>query len=95
MSKARKCDWCGEGIGEKEERVRVPVQYDAPPFAYHVKCYCRIFDKECLRYLVTDDDVSFDSVGRALRKVLDALDRREPREYVRTARDDERFHDDD
>jgi hypothetical protein len=73
MSKAKKCDWCGEGISATEDRVRLPSADASWSQTYHADCYCRVFAARCLRALATDD---FDgpSLGRSLAEVLRALD---------------------
>ncbi len=75
MSKALRCDWCGEQIAANEIRVKDPYA-DAHAIAsvWHGKCYVRIHSAECLRALVTDDYPGPDNIGRALATVLAALD---------------------
>jgi len=72
MSKARKCEWCGGDIGAKEIRVKLPVAWDGPAMTYHADCYCRVYNRRCLRAIIDDDGRG--AIGPHLRALLDALD---------------------
>lgn len=72
MSKATNCDWCGEFIAAKDDRVKLPVSWEGKPFTYCVECYVRVYAQRCLRALVTDEYPH--GVGAALRTLLSAVD---------------------
>jgi hypothetical protein len=72
--KATKCEWCGEPIGPNDDRVKMPYHDRPGSMTYDPDCYVRVFDKRALRALVADDYPHGESVGKALRVLLAALD---------------------
>lgn len=72
MSKARKCDWCGKKIAAKEIRVKLPVMYEGPAMTYHAKCYCQVYDRDCLRFIL--EGTGDFALGPHLAAVLATLD---------------------
>lgn len=68
------CEWCGEDIGPNEVRVKLPNWERPGSTTYHADCYCRIYDKRCLRALLADDHPFGESIGKSLDVLLRALD---------------------
>lgn len=60
MSKPFTCDWCGCEFPAGEDRVKLPwhegedfgTKYAA---TYCIECFVRVYDRRCLRALMTDD----------------------------------------
>lgn len=55
MSKARKCDWCGEPIGKTAARVRLPSVSGTWSMTYHAKCYVQVHEEDCRDWLAEQD----------------------------------------
>ena len=72
MSKPKTCEWCGGSIAADEIRVKLPNVTASWSMTYHAACYCRVYARDCLRAIATDDFPN--SVGSHLRAFLDAFD---------------------
>lgn len=72
--KETKCEWCGKVIGRNDIRVKLPMYNQSGSMTYCPDCYVRVYDRRTLRALTGDKYEYGDTVGKALRTLLDALD---------------------
>lgn len=72
--KAKTCNWCGERIGPDDIRVKLPIKNTDSAFTYHADCYVRVYDRRCLRVLLSDDYPHGIMAWARRSAILDALD---------------------